>query len=255
MGKHLQKFLLSTWTVFALIGVWWACSFFGITSPYLLPSPEDVFSSFTRLLTDGTLLTGVIASLKRSLTGFCLASVFGIFLAYLMVKIPKCFTQTNLILESLRMIPPLSLIPLLIIWLGIGESPKIAIVVLASFFPIYLNAFSGFKSVSKRYDELATLLSLTHWERFQLVEMPGALPQIFAGLRIGFGYSWRALIGAELIAASSGIGFMIIEAGQLARTDEVIVGVLVIAVLGVAGDALLKIIFQKIAPWGALWNS
>lgn len=142
--------------------------------------------------------------------------------------------------EALRVIPPLSLVPLLILWLGIDEAPKLAIVVLASFFPIYLSALTALRSVSSKYKELAQMLGLTESARVQEILLPGAAPGILTGLRLGFGYAWRALVGAELIAAASGLGYLIEDASSLARTDVVMVGILTIAGLGILCDQLFR---------------
>ena len=254
MSRAPLQMLLRTWAVGALFCLWWVASHFAWVSPYLLPSPETVCASFVRLAQSGELASHVGASFARSLTGYAFAAGLAVPLGYLFSQKPKWLMQSNLLLESLRMIPPLSLIPLLIVWLGIGEAPKIAIVVLASFFPIYLNALSGFSQIDGRYRDLAYMLDMNKREKWRYIELPGALPHLFTGLRIGFGYSWRALIGAELIAASSGIGFLITEAGQLARTDEVIVGIFCIAVLGVVADSLLKVVMVRLAPWSKSWT-
>ena len=170
-------------------------------------------------------------------------------LAYFFYYSPASEKRSKLLLEALRFIPPLSLIPLLILWLGIGEASKLAIVFLASFFPIYLNVFSGFKQIDKSYKELAFMLRLNRMERFKHIEFPASLPNIFTGLRLGFGYSWRALVGAELIAASSGLGYLIGDAGEMSRTDKVFVGILCIAVLGVLGDQLFQLFGKRLTPW------
>ena len=120
---------------------------------------------------------------------------------------------------------------------------------LASFFPIYLNVFSGFKQIDKSYKELAFMLRLNRMERFKHIEFPASLPNIFTGLRLGFGYSWRALVGAELIAASSGLGYLIGDASEMSRTDKVFVGILCIAVLGVLGDQLFQLFGKRLTPW------
>ena len=143
-------------------------------------------------------------------------------------------------MEALRLTPPLALIPLLILWLGIDEAPKIAIVFLSSFFPIYLNALTAVKSVDPKLKEVAKLLRFTPAETFRMLTLPSALPGILTGLRLGFGYSWRALVGAELIAASSGLGFLISESAEFGKTDVVFVGIITIVVLGIAADTVIS---------------
>ncbi len=144
-------------------------------------------------------------------------------------------------MEALRFIPPLSLVPLLILWLGIGEASKVAIVILASFFPIYFNALSGFRQIDKNFTELATVLRLNKKKNFFHVKsFPGSLPSVLTGLRLGFGYSWRALVGAELIAASSGLGYLIGDASEMSQTDKSVCGHFqYAAILGILGRSVI----------------
>lgn len=232
-----------------LLLVWGAVSHFGLFPEFLLPSPGKVWSSFTELLLSGELWKHIAASAGRVFGGFLLAMFVAIPLAYFFYYSPASEKRAKLLLEALRFIPPLSLIPLLILWLGIGEAAKLSIVFLASFFPIYLNVFSGFKQIDKSHKELAFMLRLNRMERFKHIEFPASLPNIFTGLRLGFGYSWRALVGAELIAASSGLGYLIGDAGEMSRTDKVFVGILCIAVLGVLGDQLFQLFGKRLTPW------
>lgn len=247
--KTVKDLVLSFWIPIVLILLWWVSASYGWINPYLLPPPENVWKAFIELIKEGELYRHISSSLYRSLGGYFLAVCIAFPLAYLFAKSQSAHQQGRIVLESLRMIPPLSLIPLLILWLGIGETAKIAIVLLASFFPIYLNAYSGFKQLDYRYGELAIMLKLSRWERIKHIEFPGALPSIFTGLRLGFGYSWRALVSAELIAASSGLGYLISDASEMARTDQVFVGILTIAVLGIVGDILFQYQMKKFAPW------
>ena len=131
------------------------------------------------------------------------------------------------------------MIPLLIKSLGINESPKIAIVFLSGFFPIYLNTLTAFKNVDRKLLEVGASLDFSSSEVFRLIMLPAAMPGILTGLRLGFGYSWRALVGAELIAASSGLGYLINESGEHLKTDCVFVGIITIALLGIAADQAL----------------
>lgn len=232
-----------------LIILWAAISKAGLFPEFLLPSPLKVWESFSELVANGELAKHILASAGRVFGGFLLAVFVAIPLAYFFYYSPVSEKRAKLLLEALRFIPPLSLIPLLILWLGIGEAAKLSIVFLASFFPIYLNVFSGFKQIDKSYKELAFTLKLNRIERFQHIEFPASLPNIFTGLRLGFGYSWRALVGAELIAASSGLGYLIGDAGEMSRTDKVFVGIFCIAILGVAGDQLFQFFGKKLTPW------
>ena len=245
----MRSVILSLWMPVALFALWWFASAFSWVNPYLLPRPEAVFAAFIELCENGLLWVHVQSSLGRAFGGYIIAALIALPMGYFFAKYETLHTQSRLILESLRMIPPLSLIPLLILWLGIGETAKLTIVLLASFFPIYLNAYSGFKQLDYRYGELAETLNLSTCEKIQHIEFPGALPAVFTWLRLGFVYSWRALVSAELIAAPSGLGYLISDASEMARTDQVFVGIFMIAILGILGDFLFQKALFKVAPW------
>lgn len=229
--------------------VWWAFSHFKVVNEFLLPSPETVCGTFFEMLRSGELTGHIFSSTGRVLFGFLVSAFVAIPLAYYLYYFPSAERKARLILEALRFIPPLSLIPLLILWLGIGEAAKLSIVILASFFPIYLNVQSGFKQIDVNYKELSTILKLSRWEKFVNIEVPAAFPSIVTGLRLGFGYSWRALVGAELIAASSGLGFLIGDASEMSRTDKVFVGIICIALLGLAIDQFFLFLNKRLTPW------
>lgn len=202
----------------ALVLLWELAARSGWVSAYLLPGPLAVLATGARLLQSGVLAAHAAASLARIGVGFLISCTAGIALALL------------------RMIPPLALTPLLVLWLGIGNATQISIIVLASFFPVFLNALGGFRCVTAQDDELARSLDLPRWAYVACIAAPAAVPSLVTGVRLGFGYSWRALIAAELIAAGSGLGYLILDAQELQRTDVVMVGILVIGLLGWAMD-------------------
>ncbi|GAA0597349.1 ABC transporter permease [Caenispirillum bisanense] len=233
----------------ALLAAWTVASAAGWTNAYLLPSPAAVARAAADLLTRGDLAGHVAASLARVGAGFALTVAMALPLAILCALLPRLHDHLRLVLEVMRVTPPLALVPLLILWLGIGEASKLAVVVLASFFPVFMNTLGGLRDADGRLLELAHTLDLTPAERTLHVLLPAALPAIITGLRLGFGYSWRALVGAELIAASAGLGYLIIDAGEMARTDRVFVGIVAIAALGAASDWLFRRLSDRLAPW------
>lgn len=230
------------------LALWWIVSELGLFPPILLPSPQAVFSRAWQLLASGELFEHAATSLARVFAGFLISSTLALACAFLFHALPRAERAASLVFEALRVVPPLSLVPLLILWLGIDEAPKLAIVILASFFPIYLSSFDALRSTDRSYASLARILGLSSAERIRHVLLPGAAPGILTGLRLGFGYAWRALVGAELIAAASGLGYLIEDASMLAKTDIVMVGILSIAVLGVACDALFRRVLERFLP-------
>lgn len=228
------------WRVVApLVGIvvfWEILARTGWISAYLLPRPQTVWQTFVQLLADGSLLKHMTASLSRIAIGFFASCLAGIALAGAVARYRAVEELTAAPLALLRMIPPLALTPLLILWLGIGNPTQISIILLASFFPVFLNALNGFRHVSAHADELASSLGVSRWTYVSRFAIPAAVPSLVTGLRLAFGYSWRALIGSELIAASSGLGYLIIDAQELQRTDVVMVGIMVIGLIGWAMD-------------------
>lgn len=239
-ASRLQNATLIALIPGVVLLAWWLLAHWEVLNPYLTPSPGKVLSAGVEALRTGELWIHAGVSLARVFAGFLLTVCLALPLAALLYFYPKSERLLRVPLELLRVIPPLALIPLLILWLGIGEGSKLAIIVLASFFPIFLNAYDGLENVDSRLLEMAATIDLTPWDTFRSVLLPAALPSVITGLRIGFGYSWRALIGAELIAAASGLGYMILDAEQLARTDRVFVGICVIGLLGYIFDAALS---------------
>lgn len=228
-----------------LLGTWFLVSRLEIFSPYVLPTPEKVFDSFMKMLQSGELFADVIISFGRVLKGFLIAFILAFTLGMFRVFAPMAEKYYEYILEFFRNVPPLSMIPLLILWCGIGELTKTIIIVLASFFPMYLNIVKGFTGCDKSLLEVGDVFGYTQFEKFTQIVLPYATADILVGMRIGMGYSWRAIIGAEMVAASTGLGHMILFAQQMSRTDKVIVGIFVIGIIGLLTDKLLGLFIRK----------
>ncbi len=235
----LQKLLLPL----SLLCLWWILGRSGIINSYLFPAPEAVFAAGFEGLINGELFRHAGVSLGRVFCGFTLTCFVALPLACSIAAWPLLERIISVPLEFIRIVPPLAAIPLLILWFGIGEGSKLALIVLASFFPVFLSTVNGLRNVDSKLLEMGASIDLSRWQQYRFITLPAALPMIITGLRLGFGYSWRALIGAELIAAASGLGYMILDAEELARTDRVFVGILLIGLLGYLFDML----FVKVA--------
>ena len=231
---------------FMLLCLWQVTTTWGMVSPYLLPSPSQVLATGVAMAGSGVLFSHIGASLSRIAAGFGLSVVLALATAAALSRwkvLDECLQGS---LSFLRMTPPLALTPLLILWLGIGDATQIAVIVLASFFPVYLNTRAGLTRLEAPFRELAASLALSRVRMVLFFLIPAAIPSLVTGLRLSFGYSWRALIAAELIAASSGLGYMIMDAEQMQRADEVIVGILVIGVLGWLFDAAFSFLVSAL---------
>ena len=229
--------------VFAL---WFILCRLEIFSPYVLPAPEKVFDSFLKMLASGEIFEDVAISFTRVFKGFFIAFLLAFALGMFRILIPTSEKYYDAIIQFFRNVPPLSLIPLLILWCGIGEMTKTVIIVLASFFPMYLNIVKGFTGCDRKLLEVGDAFGYSRFEKFRHIVLPYASADILVGMRIGMGYSWRAIIGAEMIAASSGIGHMILFAQEMSRTDKVIVGIFVIGIVGLVTDKIFGLALNRL---------
>lgn len=230
---------------FALLLIWFVLSKLNIFSSYVFPSPMRVWNAFYIMLKSGELFKHLGISFLRVIIGFVISFVLGFLLAVIASVFPKADPYYRPILEFLRNIPPMSLIPLLILWFGIGETSKIIVIVLTSFFPIFMNSLSGLQECDKKLLEVGQMLHMSKGQIFTKINIPAALPSILVGMRIGLGYSWRAIVGAEMIAAVKGLGYMILDAQAMSRTDKVLVGIILIGLTGLVTDKIFGLLIKK----------
>lgn len=233
-------------SIAVILVIWFVVSRLGIFNPYVLPSPEKVLDSFLQMVKSGEIFADIYVSFGRVAKGFTIAFALAFVLGMVRIFLPSTETYYEAILQFFRNVPPLSLIPLLILWCGIGETTKVVIIVLASFFPMYLNIVKGFSDCDTGLLEVGTAFGYSKLKKFTCIILPYALADILVGMRIGMGYSWRAIIGAEMVAASSGLGHMILFAQQMSRTDKVIVGIFAIGFIGIITDKVFGFVIKKI---------
>ena len=244
MGKSKQ-FLLSLAIPLAVLIAWHLTTTFSSVSPSILPRIRSVAIAFGELWHSGTLQKDIAVSLLRVLRGY----VIGIVLCTLMGMSRTIWGLFHFTTTAIRQIPNIAWIPLIILWCGIKELSKTVIIVLAAFFPIMTNTLNGISSTPKGYIELSKLYKLNKWQTFKKVFLPYTLPHILVGLKLGLGSSWMAVVAAELIASSSGIGYRLSDARSLMRSDVVITCMIVIGFIGVIMDKLLSLLFTALTPW------
>lgn len=248
---------LKPWVgVVIVFAVWYTVSKCGIVNTYVLPSPQMCWKAFRKMVRSGELARDILISFQRVLRGFGIAFALAFVIGAVKILFPASAGYYDHIIQFFRNVPPLSMIPLLILWCGIRETTKTVIIVLASFFPMYLSIVKGFTEVDPGLIEVGKTFRYSAAKSFFRIILPSALSDILVGMRTGLGYAWRAIIGAEMIAASTGLGHLILFSQQTSRTDKVIVGILVIGTVGYLTDRcfgyLIHRLFGRTARNG--WN-
>ncbi len=232
-----------------LFALWFFLAESGMVNSYLVPSPARVFQAGVEMTANGKLQTNIMISIMRVIYGFIITASVAMPLAFIFYLFPLLYSYFSGFFAFLKSIPPLATVPLLILWFGIDEASKIALIFLASFFPVFLDTFNGLAQVDKKILEMGDTLELSYFEKIYYILIPEALPSIITGLRLGFAYCWRALIGAEMIAASSGLGYMILDAEEMARIDIVYLGIICIGVFGLVIEFTILRLVNSVFPW------
>ena len=234
-----RRVIVGTLSLLAVIGLYWLMALRPGTNPALVPAPPQILAAFARGdRATATSSTNTAASLQRVLIGFVIGAGLALALGALAGWFRWWGYILNPIIDAIRPIPALAYIPLVIVWVGIGEPSRIIIIALAVFKPCVVNARAGMQEVAQIYVDAARTLGASRWRVFTTVAIPSAIPYFIAGLRTGVSTGFLALVAAELIAAPSGLGFMIQNAGQYFRTDVTIVGIIVIGLLGALLDQI-----------------
>lgn len=232
-----------------VIIVWEYVCHFGNVKVYNMPAPEVIFKDAVDKIQSGVLWKHVTASFLRVLQGFLVAAAAALILG-VFIGLNKYFERfTQLVLQILKPIPPIAWIPLAILWFGIGEASKLYIIFYGAFFPILINTVDGIHNIDKRYLELGKVYEIDKWRLIWRVILPGALPSILTGIRVGLGNAWVCVVAAEMIAATKGVGYMLSNGRSMSRADDVILAMLLIGIVGKVMDDVLSLIFKKIKKW------
>ncbi|MFJ3302366.1 ABC transporter permease [Streptomyces sp. NPDC086549] len=232
-----------------VIALWAVASAAGQLDPGAIPAPWTVLRTAGRLWTDGTLPGDVLTSLERATYGFLIGLTAGVALALAsgLSRVGEALIDGTVQLN--RAIPPLGLIPLFILWLGIGETFKITIIAIVVYIPIYLNTHAALSGIDSRYVELAEVQGLSRFRFIRQIVIPGALPGFFVGLRLGVTGSWLGLIVLEQINATSGLGYMMFQAQNYGQTDVILVGLLIYGVFGLVSDSVVRLVERRVLSW------
>ena len=233
----------------ALLLLWQLASTTGVLDERKLASPTQIAARAVDLVQAGTLGTQTLVSLQRVAIGFAIGAVIGVALALVAGLSRLGEYAVDPPMQMFRTLPHFGLVSLFIIWFGIGETPKVALIALGATFPLYLNTFGGIRGIERKTLEAATAMHLTWTQRIRHVVIPGALPQALVGLRQSLGIAWLSLIVAETIASQEGIGAMINDAREFQQTDVVVVGLVVYSLLGLATDSIVRHLERRALAW------
>lgn len=234
-----------------LLALWQALVQWRLVHPLLLPPPAKVMHSFLLLAASGELAVHVGDSLRRLLAGFGLAAATGVTLGVGIGLCPLLARASDLAVGGLRPVPPVVWMPLALLWFGIDGSAEIAVVFLGAVFPILVNTIRGVRQLDPRHAELIRVLELPRRHAIAVVVLPGALPLILRGLRAGMVAAWLCVAAVELVVATSGIGYLIMDARHLAHTETVLVGIICFGVMGKLLETALRLAEAELVPWRA----
>lgn len=232
-----------------VLALWEGYARSGIVDPIFLPPASLVLQTFVQVLVSGELLQHVVASLQRLLIGFTMAAVSGIFLGLMVGWFPVVRDFLDPFIEMFRPISPVALIPLAILWFGIGPESKIFVIFMATFFPILLNTIAGVQNTDRLMVRAAQALGAREVRILRTVSIPSAAPFIFSGIRISLGIAFIVIVSSEMVAAQDGLGWLILDAQRVYRTDTVFVGIVTISLLGLTADYGMRRLGRWAFPW------
>ena len=240
---------VSVVSILCLLAIWELICQSGVVSSLFLPAPTAIISALLQMIADGEIGVSLAASLYRILAGFFIGSLVGLAVGLVTGTSALMDKIGTPIVNAIYPIPKIALLPLFILWLGIGELSKVTIIALGVFFPVAMNTYSGVKNVDTLLLKVAASFNASWWMTMKSVVLPNALPMIFAGLRLAAGTSLLLLVAAEMIAAQVGIGALILHYGDLMITDRLMAGVIVLSLLGLLFNLILQFVERKAIPW------
>ena len=251
LGRHVLP-----WTVpLLLVAAWqWAVTT-GMISSQKIPAPSAVFIAGWRLTRSHELPLHLWESSRRALVGLAIGGSLGLALGFLNGLSTWAHRLFDPSVQMVRNVPHLALIPLVIVWFGVGEEAKQCLIVLGVLFPLYINTLHGIRSVDPKLVEMGRVYALGRWGLFRHVILPGALPSILVGLRYALGLMWLTLIVAETIASDNGIGYMTMNARDFYQTDVIVLGIVLYALLGKLADTLARVLERSLLRWNPVYRT
>lgn len=249
--QRFQGFLVP----FVLLVLWELSVKLGAVSAHLMPPPSEIVFTLRDIAADGSLFLHIGVSSLRVLIGFSLGALLAILVGALVGLNRTAEALLDPTFQAIRAIPSLAWVPLLLLWLGIDEGPKITLIAIGAFFPIYLGLVSGIHNVDRKLVELGEINGLKSFQLVRRIFLPASLPSLFTGIRTGLSLSWMFLVAAELIAASKGLGYLLTDGRETGRADIVIVSIIILALLGKLSDSALRLVEIRLLSWRDVYAS
>ncbi len=247
---------LKGWVVpLALVVIWEIVVHLGWASAHLLPPPSELAGTLADLAASGELWRHIGVSSLRVLAGFAIGAALALLVGAAVGLSRELEAYLDPSFQALRAIPSLAWVPLLLLWLGIDEAPKITLIALGAFFPVYLNLVAGIHNVDRKLVEVGGIFGLKGWRLIVRIFLPAALPNLLTGLRTGLSLAWMFLVAAELIAATRGLGYLLTDGREMARADLVVVAIIVLALLGKLSDSVLQGAERRLLAWRDVYDN
>lgn len=248
-NKFAVSDLFLSWSIPLVVLIVWYGITLGQSNASLFPTPGEVGSAVIRLIKDGTLAENIEISTARAAAGFVIGGLIGFLLGVVNGQFRLAEKILNTPIQMIRNVPHLAMLPLILIWFGIGETAKTVLICLGTFFPIYLNTFHGIRYVDNSLIEMGKTYGLTRFELFKDIIFPGSMASIMIGVRQSLGRMWLTLIVAETVAAKSGIGFMATNAREFMLMDVIVLSLIIYALLGSLSDFAAGLIEKRVLRW------
>jgi sulfonate transport system permease protein len=242
-------FLLGALIPVFVLGGWQIAGDLGYISTLLFPTPLTIAEAFGKLIKSGELIVNLRISVTRAALGFLLGGSLGLIFGILVGLFRQTERALDPSVQMLRMIPHLAVAPLFILWFGIGEESKVLLIAKGAFFPLYINTFLGIRNVDNKLFEVAKVLQFSRFKQVIRLALPAAMPNILLGLRLSLAVAWLGLVVAELMASTSGIGYLMSDARQFSKTPVVFVGIIVFAVVGQLTDSFVRLLERRLIKW------
>lgn len=233
----------------AILFFWYIGSGKGAFNESIIPTPHKIAVQFEKMISDGSLVNHIITSFRRVITGYLLGAGIGVILGIFIGLYTRLNQFFIVLIGLLRPIPPIACIPLFIMIMGIGEGSKIALIFIGAFWPCLLNTISGIHATNQKLIEVARVFGKNKLIILKDIILPSAVPSIFIGLRLGISTAWSCVVAAEMIAATVGVGYLIMYARQMSKPAMLFIGIISIGLIGLVIDLVMQLLQKKVVYW------